>query len=481
MGNDVAALAGTQFQEHGDAGVPRHSLDELLHGLNGVAKKKRQRRSQVIALVALADVVTIAVIVLTITFAYSPAYVAPRQASLLISILLPAYLLIALNSGAFQIFPENRTVLPIWKAISAFILGSAGVLLYGFLAKVSDDLSRVVTTSSVMLCCLGLLMVRNVMNRWATGYLGQRPYATMCLYDRVPLNESTGFTRIDAEYYGIVPDAADPDMVARLADIAADFDRLVVHCRPEDRIDWAFMIKSLSIPCEIAVPEANVLNPVSINRRSGKICFLINSGPLQWHQRAIKRCFDLAFVLACMPVFLPILVIAAIAIKLDSKGPVFFMQDRIGLNNRPFRVFKFRSMRTDLLDWDGKQSTQRNDPRITRVGGFLRKTSIDELPQLLNVLFGDMSVVGPRPHARLSRAGDRLFWEVDTSYWHRHVVKPGITGLAQVRGQRGNTFHEDQLRSRLTSDLEYVAEWSLFTDIIIVLRTVGVVTHNNAF
>ena len=138
-------------------------------------------------------------------------------------------------------------------------------------------------------------------------------------------------------------------------------------------------------------------------------------------------------------------------------------------------------MRTDMQDIEAGKLTERNDPRITRIGAFIRKTSIDELPQLVNVLKGDMSMVGPRPHAEKALAGQSLYWEVDSAYWHRHVVKPGITGLAQIRGHRGNTFHEHQLRARLQSDLEYVANWSIFLDCRIVFMTFAVLFHKNAF
>src|SRR3546814_4395680 len=112
---------------------------------------------------------------------------------------------------------------------------------------------------------------------------------------------------------------------------------------------------------------------------------------------------------------------------------------------------------------------------------FLRRTSLDELPQFLNVLSGEMGLVGPRPHAESTTAGSAMFGEVDSSYWHRHVVKPGITGLAQVRGHRGSIFEEQQLRDRLNADLEYVANWSILSDVTIILRTAGVLIHKNAF
>ena len=138
-------------------------------------------------------------------------------------------------------------------------------------------------------------------------------------------------------------------------------------------------------------------------------------------------------------------------------------------------------MRVESLDAKGATSTQRDDKRITRVGAFIRKTSLDEIPQFLNVLLGDMSLVGPRPHALGSLAGNQLFWEVDREYWHRHALKPGITGLAQVRGFRGATHRDVDLKNRLQADLEYLHDWSLMRDVKILFRTMTVLVHSNAY
>jgi polysaccharide biosynthesis protein PslA len=208
---------------------------------------------------------------------------------------------------------------------------------------------------------------------------------------------------------------------------------------------------------------------------------LVTTGMLKWNQALMKRIFDIIVSGSSLVLLSPLFLVVATAIKMNSRGPALFRQERIGLGNRRFNLLKFRSMYHELSDHEGEQSTQRGDSRITRVGAFIRRTSLDELPQLINVLRGDMSIVGPRPHATGSRAGGRLFWEVDSAYWQRHVVKPGITGLAQIRGHRGNTFQEEDLQKRLDSDLLYVENWSFWEDIRILLKTFSVISHNNAF
>ena len=178
----------------------------------------------------------------------------------------------------------------------------------------------------------------------------------------------------------------------------------------------------------------------------------------------------------------PLLVVIAIAIKLDSPGPVFFRQPREGFNNKPFHVFKFRSMFDNAAQMDAIQQASRSDPRVTRVGRILRATSLDELPQLFNVMAGDMSLIGPRPHAASTRAGGRLFSEVVASYAARHKVKPGISGWAQVCGWRGETDTEDKLVKRFEHDLYYIENWSIGFDFYILLRTVAaVILPKNAF
>jgi lipopolysaccharide/colanic/teichoic acid biosynthesis glycosyltransferase len=188
-------------------------------------------------------------------------------------------------------------------------------------------------------------------------------------------------------------------------------------------------------------------------------------------QLAAKRAVDIAGASAGLLIFAPLLVGIAIAIKATSSGPVFFRQKRYGYHNRRFMIFKFRTMFVHLGDGKGTRQTTADDPRITPVGRILRKTSLDELPQLLNVLTGDMSLVGPRPHVPGMLAGGILYEELTPYYFQRHNMRPGITGLAQVSGYRGSTAVPVSAIERLDHDLRYIEVWSLWLDTRIVLRT----------
>ncbi len=197
---------------------------------------------------------------------------------------------------------------------------------------------------------------------------------------------------------------------------------------------------------------------------------------------AAKRGTDL--VLATLLLGLLALPMAAIAlwIRADSPGPALFRQRRIGHLGLPFQVLKFRTMHAHAAPAGICPQARRHDPRVTRAGALLRRWSIDEWPQLLNVLRGEMSLVGPRPHAPGTCAGGRPFEQVAANYAARHLVRPGLTGLAQVRGWRGETETEEKLRRRIDSDLEYIARWSLRLDFWILLRTVpALLRHTNAW
>lgn len=191
-----------------------------------------------------------------------------------------------------------------------------------------------------------------------------------------------------------------------------------------------------------------------------------------------KLCMDRAAAATALAILSPVLLGVAVAVKLDSKGPVLFKQPRHGLNNKTFDVWKFRTMTVMETGSDFKQATK-NDKRITRIGNFLRRSSLDELPQLVNVLKGDMSLVGPRPHPV---ALNDTFAPTIARYWDRHLVRPGLTGLAQIRGHRGPTDTHVKMLLRVQSDIDYIENWSLWQDIKIILATpLALITGKNAF
>jgi Undecaprenyl-phosphate glucose phosphotransferase len=204
--------------------------------------------------------------------------------------------------------------------------------------------------------------------------------------------------------------------------------------------------------------------------------------PLRDWKWMVKSIEDRVLSFLILAMISPLMLAVALVIRLDSPGPVLFRQKRYGFNNELIEVLKFRTMRHEMSDANAERLTQRNDPRITRVGAFLRRTSLDELPQFLNVLRGEMSIVGPRPHALAAKAGGLLYPEAVKHYDARHRMKPGITGWAQVNGWRGETDTVEQIRKRVEHDLYYIENWSLAFDLRIILRTIlGGFTGRNAF
>ncbi len=185
----------------------------------------------------------------------------------------------------------------------------------------------------------------------------------------------------------------------------------------------------------------------------------------------LKWLFDKTLGLLALIALAPLMAAIAVAIKLDSRGPVLFRQKRYGFNNELVEICKFRSMYTDLCDANADLLVTRADDRVTRVGRFLRRTSLDELPQLLNVIKGEISLVGPRPHALSAKAADRLYGEVVDGYFARHKVKPGITGWAQIHGWRGETDTPEKIQRRVDHDIYYIENWSVFLDVYILLCT----------
>lgn len=396
-------------------------------------------------------------------------------------ILLPLFTIFGMNNGAYTIEVLRRPREGVRRALMALVLAMFSILLVAFFLKGGDMVSRSTYIAQGFLCAFLIMVGRALVQRHVRVLTKGRLVNELVITDGVDTVHGARTLVVDAARLKLTPDAFDPKMLHRFGTLTKGFDRVVIHCDPERRTAWALLLKGADVDGEILIEQFNEIGAIGISEFNGFDTVLVSRRALSLRQRAKKRLLDLSIAVPLLIGLLPVLTIVAIAVKLDTPGPILFKQDRVGRANRMFKVLKFRSMRVEQSDTSGAQSTQRSDSRVTRVGRLIRKTSLDELPQLINVLLGEMSLVGPRPHALGSLAGKHLFWEVDQTYWHRHRLKPGITGLAQIRGYRGATHEQLDLTNRLQADLEYIEGWEIWRDINILVSTFKVLVHRNAY
>lgn len=392
------------------------------------------------------------------------------------------YTVLALGSGSVMRDAFGSRLRSAMLGQRTLLMASALCIAFLFFQPHGLTLSRLALLTAIVLSGLFIGTGRIL---FLTLFLRNRnEFWTSCvmLLDGAPPPVRTSAAIVNAKAERINPERSDPAMVARLGDLLAGHDKVVVICADSDRANaWSLMLKAFDIQAEVILPAGLPIGAIGVGRLDDRPTLIVNRGQLTLASRVKKRIVDILFSALALVLLAPLLVMVAIAIRLDSPGPILFRQLRVGYGNRPFEIFKFRSLRHEATDHDGKRSVSVGDSRVTRVGAFIRRTSIDELPQLFNVLIGDMSLVGPRPHALGSRAGEKLFWEIDPNYWQRHALKPGITGLAQIRGFRGETQEQKDLTQRLNSDIEYLEGWTLWRDFRIMIGTVRVLVHNKAF
>jgi lipopolysaccharide/colanic/teichoic acid biosynthesis glycosyltransferase len=402
---------------------------------------------------------------------------------LAVQAMLPVYLTIALYNKSYSTRALTEWWFSIRKMLITIVISAALLNFLAFYLKTNAQFSRVSVTLGLILSVVALAAYRRLLTRFVEARWNGKLSNRLVIDDGGPGFWMRNCETVVAAQHGLDPASHDPFMLDRLGRLLRNQDQVVVSCPPERYEPWAVLLKSTGIYGEIVSDHAHLLGAVGVHRYPVQDCstLVVSTGPLGLRGRIAKRLFDLTLASAGAIVLSPLLLLVALLIKLEDGGPVLFVQRRLGRGNELFDMLKFRSMRAERLDRDGESSTARGDDRITRIGAFIRRTSIDELPQLINVLRGEMAIVGPRPHALGSRANAKLFWEVDARYWHRHSLKPGLTGLAQVRGHRGATAKEKDLTDRLQSDLEYISSWSILEDVRIVLKTLRVLRHDNAF
>lgn len=477
----------------GSAKFPAHSVDR------GTAVSARVSRNRLAALLVLAATTEFLLVVVAAYFAaflyhwlillQAPDPDKYIKESLLISTL---QLLVSVGLRQYsRILTQPRHTL-LWSGASGVILVFSFFVSTIFLLKVSEDYSRAIVMIQVVCVGLAVLCARTI---WfsllqpaiASGRVDIRRVVLIgdpghCLHFSARAM-TAGIRTIRSFDFPTMP--AYPSAVARPGTVQAlpDVRQLVADCRPlraddiiiltsqQDVRSVLTLASALSeLPVDVHVVPIGSINLMALSRIAqfgNMVTMRIFQSPLTPLKRAIKRAFDIAVAVAALILASPLFVIVPLIIKLDSRGPVLFRQTRHGYNNEPIRVLKFRSM-TVMEEGDNFSPVVRQDPRVTRVGRFLRRTNIDELPQLFNVLVGDMSMVGPRPHPT---AQNEVFAELISSFSRRHNVKPGITGWAQVNGYRGDTDTLEKMQRRLEHDLHYIDNWSPVLDLKIVVMT----------
>ncbi|WP_407180070.1 undecaprenyl-phosphate glucose phosphotransferase [Bradyrhizobium sp. STM 3562] len=380
----------------------------------------------------------------------------------------------------------------LWNGASGVFLVFSCFLSTTFLLKISEDYSRAsvmvqaVSVGFAVLCARamwfsllqsaiasGLVDARRVILIGDPGHCSHFSARAM----------ATGIRTIHSFEFPTVTTCPSLPAFPGAIQVPPDACQLVADCRPLRADDIIILISQQDVPSALALASALSDLPVDVHvvpvgsldlmavsritQFGDMVTMRIFRSPLTPFNRAVKRAFDLAAAIVGLILVSPLFVIVPLAIKLESRGPVLFRQTRHGYNNEPIRVLKFRSM-TVMEDGDNFKPVTRHDPRVTRLGRLLRRTNIDELPQLLNVLVGDMSIVGPRPHAT---AQNEAFSKLISSFSRRHNVKPGITGWAQVHGYRGDTDTLEKMQRRVEHDLYYIDNWSLLLDLRILLLT----------
>ncbi len=320
--------------------------------------------------------------------------------------LLPVYLVIAVNLQAYSPSTLEEPFRAIRKGGQSLLLSMGTLTLAVFYLRSGLQFPRLTVATGSTCAALGLSASRYLYVCHLQTILGGNPFDAILIRDGDQPMPSGRFSMVIASESYFDPEGDDPVMYDRLAKSLATANRVVIACAPERRRAWARALRGANIQGEILVPELAELTPLGLGPRRDGPSIIVAVGPLSLIDRMIKRGFDLLIAGGALLLATPLMLLVALWIKLDSPGPVFFAQTRIGRGNEMFRMLKFRSMRVAGADGPGHRSTARDDDRITRVGRLIRRTSLDELPQLLNVVRGHMSIVGPRPHALGSRAAD---------------------------------------------------------------------------
>ena len=398
----------------------------------------------------------------------------------LLLVLVPAFLLAAVALQCYRLNRLKHHLESVGTALVALAIATGFAFAIAFALKVGATYSRLESgftlVSAAAFLAIGRLLYAVALKR-LSGAIDPR---VLILGPTFVAIENTA--NVDRSIPTEQPNPADPVLLERIYRRIRHADRIILAFDDAaERAAWAHFVRLIGIDAEIIEPDLQNITVLGVNHWQGTPTLVVARRALSFGERAFKRVFDLAISVPLLCLAGPLLLLLMLLIKRDSPGPAIFAQPRVGRNNHRYRCYKLRTMYDDAADPHGNRSAARDDDRITRLGKFLRRTSLDELPQLWNVIRGDMSLVGPRPHALGSTAEGALFWEAVSDYWTRHATRPGITGLAQVRGLRGATITRADIERRVTADLEYINSWSIWLDLRILLQTIAVVLRRDAF
>jgi Undecaprenyl-phosphate glucose phosphotransferase len=394
-------------------------------------------------------------------------------------------LMISLGSGHFRRIHSQSKSKSVWNGLLSVVFGFSLFLTVLFLSKIADQYSRGTFVFQFIAAAAAVVGIRSL---WysrlrraiVSGSIESRRAILIGAKSACDaIRERLTHTGIKVIWWAQFPNAkyttTPSNLVLSERQIAATCrklrpDDIIVLPSDSDPLCPAGLIECLSeLPVDVHILPAGLASASAVqgSQLGPFVGIQLCRRPLSLVDRALKRALDLVIAAFLLAFLSPIMLMAAAAIVLDSRGPVFFRQKRHGYNNEPITVIKFRSMHV-LEGGDNFTPARRNDDRVTRVGRVLRRTNIDELPQLINVLAGTMSIVGPRPHAT---AHNDMFEHALARFARRHNVKPGITGWAQINGCRGEANTLEKMRLRVDHDLYYIDNWSLFFDLKIIVLT----------
>lgn len=435
----------------------------------------------------------------------NPASGRPLLAALLAALMAVSIIVALRRNWSYSIHALRQPVRQIEKVlksiVSVFLLVAGGLHIAGVNVFSSHATLVWFAASAALLISWRFVVARLLAHFTAEGRLVRRTVIVGGGSDAEALITALEADNVkELHILGVFDDRTDERSAASTAGYPklGNFDQLPDYCRnsgvdlliitvpvtAEQRL-LQILKRMFTLPVDVRISALSSKLRLSASAYSyiGRVPMLaLMDKPLTDWDRVVKNIEDRVLGAVLLLLAAPVMALVALAVRLDSKGPILFKQRRYGFNNELIGVLKFRSMYTEATDASASKLVTKGDPRVTRVGRFIRKTSLDELPQLINVVRGEMSLVGPRPHATEAKASSDLYQTVVDGYYSRHRMKPGVTGWAQINGWRGETDTHEKIQRRVEADLYYIDRWSVLFDLYVIAMTpLALLSRKNAY